>query len=278
MKPFIAALALTAVLLSACDHTTQTTSGEAYLSQYKSVPVTGPARITRADDGTVIEEVKSIDQRIREAAAVEPVLRFPARIGLARIDRGSLTTIPMEEADGWSKAAARLGKSFGEFVPVNPMVANLVSGSDYSGSYHRNLTDIVNTIRLGAARQHLDAVLIYEVVAEESEHSNILSAANVTVLGGYVLPSKRHDAAGLGNALLIDVVQAYPYGTLTATVDKKSRTSSAWGWGSTSGDREAFVQKVKAQAALQLADESYDLFNDLRGQLGQRGPLKLTKN
>jgi hypothetical protein len=209
---------------------------------------------------------------------VEPVLRFPARIGLARVDRGSLTVIPMEEADRWSKAEDRLGNSFGEFVPVNPMVANMaVSASGYSPAERG--PGIIDVIRLGAARQHLDAVLIYEVVTKESEHANILSAANTTILGGYILPSERHDTEGFGNALLIDVVQGYPYGTLTTTVKKQSRSASAWGWGSKSGDGEALSQKIKAQAAHQLADETYDLFTDLRTKLAeQRDPLRLTKN
>lgn len=269
MKPLFAALAFTVIVLSACSRTTQTTSGQEYLAQYKHVPAAGPVRLTKQDADVEVDEVKSMDQRIREAAAVEPVLKFPARIGLARVDNGALTVLPMEEADSWNKAATRLGKSFGEFVPVNPMIAQMVADND-STRYSRRAGDIIDVIRLGAARQHLDAVLVYEVTSKESEHSNILSAANVTILGAYVLPSARHDAEGLGNALLIDVVQGYPYGTLTAVVDKKSRMASAWGWGSKHGDREAFAQKIKAQAAQQLAEESYDLFNDLRSTLGQR--------
>lgn len=278
MKPFIAALAFSAVLLSACSRTTQTTSGEVYLSQYKSVPVAAPLYQKKAADGTVTEEIKSIDQRVREAAAVEPVLKFPARIGLARIENGNLTVMPMEEVDGWNKAAEKLGRGFGEFVPVNPMIARMVAGNDGAG-YNQRVTDIIDTIRLGAARQHLDAVLVYEVLAKESEHSNILAAGKVTIIGGYILPSERHTAQGLGGAMLIDVVQGYPYGTINTVVEKKSRASSAWGWGSEHGDKVAFSDKVKAKAAQQLADESVDMFTDLRLQLAERGaPMKLTRN
>ncbi|MEZ0261129.1 MAG: hypothetical protein ACAH80_08975 [Alphaproteobacteria bacterium] len=276
MKPFLAALVLSAVLLSACSRTTQTTSGDAYLSQYRSVPVPAPVRQTKLADGTVTEEIKSIEQRIREAAAVEPVLKFPARIGLARVENGYLTVLPMEEADGWNKAAQKLGRSFGEFVPVNPMIAQMAESGSYGQS---RSTSTINMIRLGAARQHLDAVLVYEVITKESEHRNILAAANTTILGGYILPSERHDAEGLGNALLIDVIQGYPYGTLSTVVETKSRSASAWGWGSKPGDKVELTRKVKAQAAQQLADESVDLFTDLRLQLAERGqPMKLTRN
>lgn len=262
MKPFIAALAFSAVLLSACSRTTQTTSGEVYLSQYKSVPVAAPLYQKKAADGTVTEEIKSIDQRVREAAAVEPVLKFPARIGLARIENSNLTVMPMEEADGWNKAAEKLGRGFGEFVPVNPMVARMVAGTRNYGQYDGAGT--IDAIRLGAACQHLDAVLVYEVITKESQHSNILAAANTTILGGYILPSERHDAEGLGNALLIDVIQGYPYGTVTTTVKKQSRSASTWGWGSEHGDKVAFSDKVKAKAAQQLADESVDMFTEQR--------------
>ncbi|HYD17038.1 MAG TPA: hypothetical protein VEF76_01000 [Patescibacteria group bacterium] len=263
MKKTILILSI-ALALGACSRTTQTTSGSAYLSQYSSVPVAEPVTIA-SKDGTVTE-YKSIDQRVREAAAVEPVLRFPARIGLARIDGRQLTMIPAEESEAWGNLAKRLGAGYGEFVPVNPMIASMVANNGAPG---QRPTDAIDLIRLGAARQHLDAVLIYEVLAKESKRSNILSIANASIIGGYVLPSKIHDAEGLGNALLIDVMQAYPYGTVTTEVEK-TRLSSSWGWGSDYDDSQKASDAIKVQAASQLADEAYDMLIELRDQLYQK--------
>jgi hypothetical protein len=264
--PLILAVSLS---LAGCHSTTQTTSGAEYLSQYKYVPVAPAERVAVSADGTKTEVIKSIDQRIREAAAVEPVLKFPARIGLARIDQGGLTTIPVQEADGWDNLRKQLGDNFGEFVPVNPMVARMVQENGVSG-YGNRAAGIVDTIRLGAARQHLDAVLIYEVLSKETSRSNILAVANASIIGGFILPSKLYDAEGFGNAILIDVVQGYPYGTINTTVEKKSRLSSSWGWGSDSGDSDQFAEKVKARAAVQLSEEAYGMFLKLRAELAER--------
>jgi hypothetical protein len=84
--------ALAGTLLGCATTDTQTTSGEDYLRKYQAVPTAAP---TGADDFGG----HNIDQMIRDAASVEPVLKFPARIGLARIENGNLSAIPEEEAD-----------------------------------------------------------------------------------------------------------------------------------------------------------------------------------
>lgn len=263
MKKLIAITILSAAL-AGCS-AKQTTSGREYLAQYSKVPMmSGPTVVS--EDGKTTRHYKSIDERVREVAAVEPILKFPARIGIARITDGALTVMPAEEAQSWDELCKKLGPRFGECVPVSPMVARMVS-RDSSDYYDGSVTGTMDTIRLGAARQHLDAVLVYEVLSRETSHKNILAVANLSVIGGYVLPANRHDAVGLGNALLIDVIQAYPYATFSTTVDKKSRVSSSWGWGSESRDGDALAAKVKAQAAKQLAESAYDIINSLRTDL-----------
>ena len=66
-------LAATAISLCACSHTTQYTSGQDYLNRYDKGAV------------TLAGHNGSIEADIRNIAAVEPDLQFPARIGLARI-------------------------------------------------------------------------------------------------------------------------------------------------------------------------------------------------
>ena len=85
------ALFISMLFLFGCDHTIQTTSGKAYLSKNPSlapVPASGGRGL-------------SVEQAIRKAAAVEPTLRFPARIGLARVQGGEITDIPGLEAEAW---------------------------------------------------------------------------------------------------------------------------------------------------------------------------------
>jgi hypothetical protein len=115
----------------------------------------------------------------------------------------------------------------------------------------------------------LDAVLIYETFSKENRSDNILALADVTILGGFILPSRNHEVQGFADAVLIDVVQGYPYGTLQTVVDKQTEVSSSWGWGPDRSD-DAFLQKVKLQAATQLSDEAYAMFGKLRLELAEK--------
>ena len=112
-------------------------------------------------------------------------------------------------------------------------------------------------------------MLIYETFSRENRSENILALADVTILGGFLLPSQNHDVQGFADAVLIDVIQGYPYGTVQATVDKQTEVASAWGWGAARWD-DAFSEKVKLQAAKQLADEAYTMFGKLRLELAEK--------
>ncbi len=242
--------------LVACATHTQTTSGQSYLEKYKDVPTV----TTSHKDGINIEE------QIRQVAKIEPTLTFPARIGLARIDRGQLSNIPGEEVEAWVKTRDRLGSNFGEFVPVSPLIANMVSSS-ISSQKNTRINDVMNKIRLGAARQHLDAVLIYETYSKSDHQSNILSIADLTIIGGFILPSKAIEAEGFANAILIDVVQGYPYGTAEVILGKEEIYTSSWG----GYDRQRkFSEKVKSKAAIKIAEEVEIMFIRLRTELAEK--------
>ncbi len=264
MKKFAVILVLGTVL-AGCSDQVQTTSGAQYLARYQNVPVAS---------GSTGDAV-NIDQEIRKAAAVEPILRFPARIGLAKIDTprccGGTTLAPIsaEEAEAWKKTQDKLGSGFGEFVPLSPLVVSLVVDSINADRKTSLLSDVMSRIRVGAARQHLDAVLIYETFSKENRSENILALADVTVLGGFLLPSRDHEVQAFADAMLIDVVQGYPYGTLQTVVDKQTEATSAWGWGPDRSD-DAFAQKLKLQAAKQLADEASTMFGKLRLELAEK--------
>ena len=249
------------VFLTGCSQHIQTTSGRAYLEKYDAMNDYSPDR-----QNSAIQDSQDINQLIRQAAAVEPVLTFPARIGIARIDSGFLSTIPTDELEAWGKIRQNLGKDFGEFIPVNPMIANMVAKSfDYEGEYkqHQQMIDVVNKIRLGAARQHLDAVLIYEVYSREESDSNLLSIGNLTIIGAYVLPSKSVTSEGYANAMLIDVIQGYPYGTAEAYLDKSEMTTTIGQW----KKMDQLSDQIKTEVANKLVVEVEDMFRDLQLEL-----------
>lgn len=237
-------------MLFGCSAYTQTSSGQAYVNRQN-------AQMQRKSPQT---SLSSFQEEILKIASVEPTLEFPAKIGLARLQHSHLTAIPAEEAEAWENLKTKLGSEFGEFVPINPMVAEMVSeGVSFTGN---NATQTaINKIRLGAARQHVDAVLIYEVVSISGSSKNFLSIADLTIIGAYILPSQTKNAEAIASALLIDVVQGYPYGTVTANVIKANSTSTSVG----SYNKGKMVSKTaETKAAINLTGEVEKLMHSVK--------------
>lgn len=251
-------------LVTGCTQHVQTTSGRAYLERYEYLTSS-----SEHEEHNSKQENQDINELIKQAAAIEPTLKFPARIGIARIDRGQLSAIPGVEIEAWKASRDKLGKSFGEFIPVSPLVASMtVAATNYKApsGYYSGVRNVINEIRLGAARQHLDAVLIYEVYSRENSESNVLSIANLTIIGGYILPSKAVTTEGFANALLIDVIQGYPYGTVEVSLDKSEIATT---FGKDQKMRQ-MAGKVKSEVAIKLVSEVEDMFKGLRLELLQK--------
>ena len=184
MRHILAAIA-TLAALSGCIGTVQTTSGADYLARG---PIADPA--------------------IREAAALEPDLRLPARIGIARLVGGRFAIAPTEEAEMFGRFAAR-HRAMGEWVPLSPFLDTAPAD-----------VPPLDRLRRTAARQHLDYLLVYEIGARPGPTGDTpFALADVTLIGGAVLPTRVTRAQGIGTALFLDVRNGYPYATATAVED-----------------------------------------------------------
>lgn len=196
-------LAIT-LLMSGCSNAVQLTSGAEFV---RAQDTTGP---------------RPIDADIARIAAVEPNLHFPARIGVARVVNGALTLPSAAEGEALAALSARHA-GLGEFVQVSPLIAAMITGSSPDGRAQHNGYDrpaaIVQNIRMTSARQHLDYVLIYEMGATSRERDTIFALADVTLIGGAMLPTRSIRVAGVGQAIFLDVRTGYPYGTAQAAVD-----------------------------------------------------------
>ncbi len=202
-----------AILVGGCSYAVQTTSGEDYLARASTIKAYASKPISAS--------IPDFDARIRRVAAVEPILRFPARIGLARIQRGRLSSIPQPEADAWFQLAEKLGPDFGEFVPVSRLIAEMVANLQDSENESSRVHSVMEKIRLGAARQHLDVVLIYEVYGTSDSRLNPLAIADFTLIGAFIVPGRSVEATGYATALLVDVRNGYPYGTADTSITRQ---------------------------------------------------------
>ena len=206
--------ALCLVSIGCQSHSVQMTSGKKYLSGYTT------HESTEANASDLNEEVKAM-------ASIEPSIQFPARIGLVKLFNGRITNLTVDEVEAWEESRAEMGSQFGDFIPVSPMVAEMVyTPRSTTGKSKTNPSDIFRKVRLGAARQHLDHVLIYEVFSETKTTKLASSVANWTIIGGYFVPSREIKTTGFANALLLDVRNGYPYGTASATLNAKEFSAS----------------------------------------------------
>lgn len=249
--------------LVGCTSTTQTTSGGEYLDHYANEMRAAGAR---PDHGM------GIDAQIRDAAAVEPLLHFPARIGLARLAppanqyaQPELSGIPEVEAKAWTEAATRLGPSYAEFVPIGPLVAEMFAPQPQA--YARpGMRETIEKIRLGAARQHVDAVVIYESAGTADSKSNPLSLAEWTLIGAFILPSQNVKAQGVAQAMLIDVRNGYPYGTVQTSADDQTLSARF----ATHETERDLGEAVRLSAVQKLPGEVEQMMRQLRTELAEK--------
>ncbi|NOR61657.1 MAG: hypothetical protein GQ535_04070 [Rhodobacteraceae bacterium] len=159
MKPFI--ILITTALLTACSVDYQNTSGAAYLAA---------------------GEVN--DPELRRAAAYEPKLHFPARIGVVKLVYNQITTTPSAER---AVFAETLSRAPGEIVLLSALEARMSNNRN-----HFRFDQ--DRIRHLAASRHLDYVLIISYDPSQ----NTAEALFMDVRSGYPYASAETAPQGRG--------------------------------------------------------------------------------
>lgn len=169
---------ITLCVLSACLNTVQTCSGAAFL----------------AERGLIT------DTEIAKAAAGEPTLHFPAKIGIARIIGRDITAIPQRELTALAKERPT-PDPLGQFVPHSPMIAQTIERET-------NMT-ATRLAQLTAARQHLDYLVIYDLNRE----------------------GRGFGAVGRADLMVMDVRSGYIYATAATATNVAGLGTIRRGWG-----------------------------------------------
>ena len=171
----LAALAL----LSGC-YSAQTASGQGYLDRWNAAQGEHyPSRKSRRTRPPSKKRCAPPHRWNRSCA-------FPARLGIARLHNGRLSAIPPGEGAYW--LALRKGaEEYGEFVEISPLAASFAltaAGAQPAGAASRPRPygsapmpaglHPIQQIRIGAARQHVDAVFVYEVFTKSDRRGTPL--------------------------------------------------------------------------------------------------------
>jgi len=170
--------------------------------------------------------------------------------------------VPLAEADAWLELVRTRGAAYGEFVPVSPLVAQLTAASVGRDS----VRSVVDTIRIGAARQHLGAVLVYEVSGGRRDSATPLSVLDLTIIGNFPVPSRALQGRATAAAMLIDVRNGHPYASASAQAEEDGVWTNS---GST--DRSAeLMRRAQVEAVRRLTVEVAAAVEKLRTEPERR--------
>jgi hypothetical protein len=206
---------------------------------------------------------QAIDPAARQAILSEPALRFPARIGLARLETGALSAVPQGEAEAWLAMVQDLGPGWGELVPISPLVVaedGPQGGDAVCGTGTRDasapcgssdIAVLLGSLRRAAIRHRLDAILIYEMVAESARAATSTDGNEPAPLSALLRLVAADGAAGRAQGVLMDARHGAVYGFAEGAAE------DAW-----FGDRD-----VAAVAA--LTRETGIMLRELRIELAE---------
>jgi len=280
----IIAVSTAVLVVAACGHDIQTTSGKSYVERFKQDAQSagtaknllalepGPARPATpvlAGDTAKTSDTSgqpSLDELVLRAAQVEPLIRFPARIGVVKIERGEMSGPGSETADAWRQLAESMKGSIGELVPINPLLARATASAVKFPA--KNFSQLDNTLalaRIGAGRQHLDAMIVYQVVGGADSSETLASILDYTIVGSFLIPTHAIEAEAFAVAAIIDVRNGYHYATVTATGQDNDL---AVNWSTGSARREATRSAVR-DAEINLAKQVDKALSDLKAQLNR---------
>lgn len=256
MKKLIFLLVAGTVLSGCAGSGLQSTSGTDYLAAYQAKPKGADAEIASSSDPS------SLDALVKKAAAVEPSLTLPARIGLARIERQRVSTLTQSERSTWSFLSEKHA-ALGYFMQIDDLLAQHVADdlmSQHRKTYISRHNNPITKVRLAAARHHLDAVLVYAVETKTQKKKTVFSVADITLVGGGVLPTRSLDVSATAKALLIDVRSGYPYFTATGYAEASALTP--WiGW---TTRNSSLQQHAEARAVEDLAGQVDKLIRQIK--------------
>jgi len=164
----------------------------------RCVPHPSPHDTARGDTATLLRD---LDQRAAAAASARPSFSLPARIGIARMEHGVITPIPPEEWTIWQALRQQMSPTIGELSPVTAIVAQSLT----TGGLSRTPHDAITNLRLAAAREQLDIILLYDVSTVHTLERTEASFLDITIVGAWAFPTHKSHATAHASATLIDV-------------------------------------------------------------------------
>lgn len=182
-------------------------------------------------------------QTLAEAEGTQPQLSVPFRVAVAP---------PMWRANPrWTEKERAIIESWGADAKATDLVSSLemIPAVSVELSKGGNGDDWLDAVRVAAARQHADAVLLIRDVEDSSEWLNVLSILDLTIVGAFVFPGHKTEAVSMMDALLLDNRNLYLYATAEAEGHAEDTTTYA------KLDSDGLIEEARRKALQRLGQE-----------------------
>jgi hypothetical protein len=166
------------------------------------------------------------DPRVKKAFVARPAIKFPANLAVARIQESGYRS---ESAQGVGSGAYSVVTT--RDIETEKDIDTIFKLPGVSGVVTLNRLLLPKSLssdvdlREAAAKLQADAILIYTVATEFSDHEVI---APLTTLSLGLFPNQRYKIHSTASAILMDTKTGYLYGALEEG-DSRSGLTIAWG-------------------------------------------------
>lgn len=166
----------------------------------------------------------------------EPEVTFPTCVGIARIDKGAVTQIPIGEGALWDEQFDMLGEAVGRQVDVLSTATT-------------DPARAVAELRAEAAADGLDWLVIYELAYDADEDTGPTAIQELTIFPTFEGEQTTDPARAAGAAILLDVAGGAMYGVASAITFNTELDTPAPGYFATEEARAAAFNAVVTELA-----------------------------
>jgi hypothetical protein len=166
------------------------------------------------------EDLQVTDSRVCEVLALKPQLTFPCRIAVHLACDGNdwrWTAADKKLLESWAVTLRQEGIA-SDVILMPSMFTPDHEGKSEDGSENRTR---LTSLRGSAARYGADALLVLKGAAQIDNHLNPAALANLTVIGGYVVPGSTCETLFVLQGCLLDVHNGFLYATVESEAEAK---------------------------------------------------------
>ncbi len=154
------------------------------------------------------EAAPAADVAIAQAQALKPQLTFPCRVAVY---------LPPRISGPWKAKEKEIVDSWATSLKQDGIVSDMFLMCDmFTQGKEHSTNPTLTELRVAAARHGANALLVIQGDCEVDSGKNPAALFNLTIIGGYLIPSSHRDATVTLQGALVDVGNGFLYTSIDA--------------------------------------------------------------